>query len=291
MRAWWVLIGLVAAAGGCLAQNTTMEDAAREDPGRLVREVVYNEQHDHAQHGYFQYWVERRTSGGTTLEEQVETAAGPVTRLLQQNGQPVTGQVAAQEEARLELLRDSAAEQAKRRAAYQQDEGRVATILVLLPDAFLYQDEGVADGVRRLHFSPNPNYSAHGVEARVFHGMSGDLWIDLRAKRMRRLEGRVTEAVDFGFGLLGSVEKGSWFRMVRTEASATDWKTEQLEVHMKGHALLFKTIARNTSETRGGFAEVPARMSLMQGIDLLETSDARREAAARIAPARIGFRQ
>jgi hypothetical protein len=64
--------------------------------------------------------------------------------------------------------------------------------------------------------------------------------------------------------------------------SATDWKTERLEIHMSGRAMLFKTIARETSEARGGFVPVPAGMNLTQGMRLLEETETR---AAIVTPA------
>jgi hypothetical protein len=278
----------LAPAGARLAQAAAPEagnSAATEDTGRLVREVVYNELHDHAQHGYFRYWIERNLPGGTSLEEQVETASGPVTRTLEWNGRPLQGRQAEQEQARLNQLRDSPSEQAQRRAAFEQDEERIGKILALLPEAFVYRDEGIADGVRRLHFTPNPNYTARGVEARVFHCLSGELWIDLRTRRMRQLEGHLDQNVEFGFGLLARVDKGSWFRMVRAPVNASEWKTEQFELHISGRALMLKTLARNTSEERGGFAAVPARMSLAQGLQFLDNPALLRDAAARVAPA------
>jgi hypothetical protein len=95
------------------------------------------------------------------------------------------------------------------------------------------------------------------------------MWIDTRMKRLARLEGHLEDNVDFGFGVLGRLDKGGWFRLQRTQVSTTDWKTERLEVHLSGRAMLFKTIARETSEARGGFAAVPPRLSLAQGVDLL----------------------
>jgi len=292
MRAFWVIMGLLAAAfGACAAQAAAQPGdagAAAGNPGRLVREVVYNELHEHADHGYFHYWIERNMPGGTSLEEQVETAAGPVTRMLQSNGLPLAGHAAALEQERLNELRDSPSKQASRRAAYRQDEERVTKVLVLLPDAFVFRDEGIEDGVQRLQFTPNPSYAAHGVETRVLHSMSGELWVDLRTKRLRRLQGHLDENVSFGFGLLGRVDKGSWFRMVRTQVSPSDWKMEQFELHLSGRALLFKTLARNTSEKRGGFAAVPPRITLEQGVRMLEDSAFVRTAiASDVAPASL----
>jgi hypothetical protein len=90
---------------------------------------------------------------------------------------------------------------------------------------------------------------------------------------MARLDGRLADNVDFGFGLLGRLEKGGWFRMQRTQVSATEWKTERLEVHLSGHAVLFKSIGRETSEVRGGFVAVPSGINLAQGIRILDETD------------------
>lgn len=273
---------MLAGVTACVA-----EDGSREDAGRLVRETVYNELHDHNGHGYWRYWVEQRTATGSRIEEQVETVDGPVGRVLLENGQPLDDHGEEVERAKLRDLKSSASEQASRRQAYREDEERIGRILALLPEAFVYQDAGIENGARHLRYVPNPKYSTHNVEARVFHQLSGDLWIDVRMKRMRRLEGHLNDNVDFGMGMLGRVNKGSWFRMVRTQVSELEWKTERLEVHMNGRALLFKTIAHNTSEVRGGFEAVPPAMGLEQGLNLLEQTVAAREAAmaaGRVAP-------
>jgi hypothetical protein len=239
-------------------------------PNQLVREVVYNELHDHDRHGYWRYWIERRTQKETRLEEQVETAAGPVARLDQSNGHPLDTAGLLAEESRLSHLLGSPEEQARYRQQYADDERSIGRIVALLPDAFLYEYAGEENGCFRLRFRPNPDYPAHSIEARIFHAMSGELWVSQRYKRLVRLDGRLEENVDFAFGILGRLYKGGWFRLQRTRVSSTDWKTERLEVHMSGRAMLLKTIARETSELRGGFVAVPGGMNLAQGVSLLD---------------------
>jgi hypothetical protein len=43
---------------------------------------------------------------------------------------------------------------------------------------------------------------------------------------------------------------------------------------MSGRALLFKSIARETNEKRGGFVPVPAGLNLAQGMALLDQPQA-----------------
>ena len=290
MRVVWIFTGILAAAAAtCPALAELAETPDRnEPPSKLVREVVYNELHDHDAHGFWRYWVQRRSARGTRVEEQVETCDGPVTRAVLADGRPLDEQGKQLEDARLRELLNSPAEQATHRQAYHDDEGRIGRILTLLPDAFLFEDAGQENDLRHLRFRPNPAYAMRSIEARIFHAMSGDLWLDARMKRLVRLNGVLIENVDFGFGLLGRLYKGGWFQMQRTRVSATDWKTERLEVHMNGRAMLFKTIARETSELRGGFEAVPPRMSLEQGMRVLQEKDAARNLAAlsaRVAPA------
>ena len=246
----------------------------------LVREVVYNELHDHDTHGYWRYWVERHTSKETQLHEQVETPEGPVNRLELSNGQPLTTNAREQEERRLQHLLTSPAEQADHRKSYTDDEHRIGRILALLPDAFLYepaQEVSKSEGMLEcpcyhMRFRPNPDYPAHSIESRIFHAMSGDLWVSVDYKRLVRLDGRLQENVDFGYGILGRLYKDGWFRLERTHVNAAgnigggDWKTQRLEVHMTGRAMFFKTIARETSEVRGGFTPVPSGLSLQQAV-------------------------
>jgi hypothetical protein len=280
-------LGLIALGQG-IALLSAQQPAPPEPPAQLVREVVYNELHDHERHGYWRYWIERHSAKETRLEEQVETSEGPVARLNRSNGHPLDAVGRQTEETRLSRLLSSPEEQARQRQNFTEDEKRIGRIVALLPDAFLYEYAGEEDGCYRLRFRPNPAYPAHSIEARIFHAMSGELWVSARWKRMARLDGHIEENVDFGYGLLGRLNKGGWFRLQRTQVSATDWKTERLEIHMNGRAMLFKTIARETSELRGGFSPVPAGLNLAQAVNLLDQSQGN---SAQLAPTHFALKQ
>jgi hypothetical protein len=262
--------------------------------GQLVNQVVYNELNDHATHGYWRFWLQRHAQNGTVLEDQIETADGPVGRILQQNGQPAGPQLEGAEADRLQRLLTSPQEQEHLRRQHDEDERRIGRILELLPNAFVYTYDGEENGCYRLRFKPNPDYSTSSIEGRIFHSMSGTLWVDARYKRLARLEGRVGEDVDFGFGILGRLYKGGWFLLERTQVSPTDWKTDRLEVHMNVRAFMVKSFARETSETRGGFERVPSGMKLAQGVSMLEkqagSESAVSSAHAPLPPGAMGFR-
>lgn len=275
MRVLWTMLMVFSMTQGAWSAWSEMPIPA----GQLVREVVYNEQNDHARHGFWRYWVVRHSPSGALLENQVETADGPVARLTLIDGQELTPEMQQQENERLGRLLNSRDEQAQRLRQFDEDEERIGRILELLPTAFVFEYDGEESGCYRLRFQPNPADRENTIEARIFHAMSGTLWVDERSKRLARLEGHVDENVDFGFGILGRLYKGGWFQLVREQVSATEWKTKSLEVHMNIRALLVKTFARDTSELRGGFVAVPAGMSLEQGLELLNQNRATTEAA------------
>ncbi len=276
---------LLAAASGAVSLSA-QQSPLTMPPSQLVREVVYNELHDHERHGYWRYTIERHSQQGTRVEEQLETAEGPITILDRNNGRQLNAAERQAEQERLNHLLNSASEQARHRQDFVADEQRIGRIVALLPDAFLYEYAGEENGCYRLRFRPNPDYPARSIEARIFHAMSGELWVSARYKRLARLDGHLEENVDFGYGILGRLYKGGWFRLQRTQVSATDWKTEHLEVHMNGRAMLFKTIARETSEARGGFAPVPPGISLAQGVAMLDQGAAER---AQVLPDRMAM--
>ena len=277
MRVQWLIPSLLT----CVPFAIHAQMPASETPVQLVRDVVYNELHDHQRHGYWRYWIEKQALQQTKVVEQVETADGPVTRLVSNGGRPLNASDLQEEQERLDHLLRSPQEQARHRQDFIDDEKRIGRLLALLPEAFLFEDAGVENGCFHLRFRPNPEYPPHSIEARIFHAMRGDLWIDTRTKRMERLDGQLEENVDFGYGILGRLYKGGWFRLQRTQVSSTDWKTERLEIHMNGRALFLKTISRETSEVRGGFAPVPTGLSLAQGMKLLVPA----ETAVMVAPA------
>jgi hypothetical protein len=268
MRMPVTAVGILVLTAAALAAQ-----APTETPGQLVREVVYNEVHDHERHGYWRYLAERRVQQQVIVEDQIETADGTVKEVVLANGRPLGAAAKRYEHERLDHLLASDTERARLRQEHFEDEKRIGRILALLPDAFLFADAGEESGCRHLHFWPNPKYPAQTIEARIFHAMSGDLWIDSRMRHLVRLDGQLQTNVDFGFGILGRLYKGGWFRLERVQVSATDWKTKRLEIHMSGRAMLFKTIARETSEVRSNFAPVPAAMSLQQGVGMLRAQN------------------
>ncbi len=100
-----------------------------------------------------------------------------------------------------------------------------------------------------------------------------------RLKRLIEIDGQLIERVDFGYGLLGHVEKGGTFEIRREQVSETHWKTNLVEVHIQGRALLFKNVTKDQRESRSDFRLVPQDISLAEAKVLLDQAANTRQEA------------
>ena len=87
----------------------------------------------------------------------------------------------------------------------------------MLPDAFVFSYAGSDGNLVRLTFRPNPSFHPPSMEARVFHDMEGEMWIDCKQERLAGFYGHLTQTVKFGFGLLGHLDKGGHFEVRQAE--------------------------------------------------------------------------
>jgi hypothetical protein len=247
-------------------------DGPAESPRQLIKDVVFNELNDHRNHGYFEYQDTKRTGQQTTLKAEVETSTGRINRVLAEGGKPLTPEQQGQETRRLEALLQDSGQQQKLLRDYQGDEDRIARIVGLMPEGFIYQYDGIEGDDIRLKYRPNPDFKPPTYEARVFHGMAGMVWINAKEKRLSRLQGQLVANVDFGYGLLGRLDKGGSFDMERVEVVPGNWKTTVLDVHITGHLVLLKSIGKDQAELRTDFRQVPANLTLEGAEAMLEES-------------------
>jgi hypothetical protein len=263
-----------------VAVSTLLLKAQAQTPAQMVRDVVYNEMHDHDHHGFWEYAIEKRGNNQLLSEDNVETKDGNLYRVLKINGRPLTPDQVRQEEERLNTLMNSASEQRRIREQHVEDESRIGRIMSMLPEAFLYDYDGTEGEVVRLNFRPNPAFNPPTTEARIFHSMGGKIWLNTKWKRLARIDGHIIQNIDFGFGILGRINKGGSFNLERVAASETDWKTRVMNVHITGRAILFKTLAKDTDEIRTGFHPIPRGTSLVQARLMVEGAGQRMEQAS-----------
>ena len=275
------LVLIAATAVQTLGQATVSKGTAHD----LVRDVIYNELHDRERDSHWEYRSECRSSSENLIREQVETDQGPIFRLLAHDGSPLDPAQQRREDERLAAYIESPGQIARVKHEHQEDENRLAGIMQLLPQAFLFEYQGEPEAeVQRIAFQPDPAFTPTGYEARIVHALAGTLTVNVRLKRMIEMRGVLAERVDFGYGLLGHVEKGGRFEIHRREVSPEHWKTDLVDVHVQGKILMLKTVSKDQRETRLDFRPVPRGTTLAEAREILNEA-ADRGTQARLLPA------
>jgi hypothetical protein len=263
---------------GLLAQA---QDRMPVQPAQqLVADVIYNELNDRGCDSFWQYGILRVSGSQNVDREQVETSDGPIFRLVKDHGNPLSAGERRREDLRLEELVQTPGAMAHVRQEHLKDEARMRRVIELLPQAFLFEYVGPSEGDQvHLSFRPNPAFTPAGYEARIVHALGGTLLVNQRLKRLIEMDGRLIERVDFGYGILGHVEKGGIFEIRREQVSEAHWKTDLVEVHIQGKVLLFKNVTKDQRESRADFRPVPQDISLAEAKALLDQAVGTREEA------------
>ena len=239
---------------------------------QLVKSVVDNEiraqQQDNSRWMYLSDETER---GKRQLKDVVETKQGQLSLLLQQDDSPVTAESLKQQEAKLRQTAQDPKQMQKRKQADASDEEKAERLMKMLPDAFLYQEDGQDEnGFTRLSFSPNPNFNPPTREAKVFHNMAGTVVVDPKSQRLVSISGHLIRDVSFGWGFFGgSLKQGGTFDVKRVQVAPGAWRDALTDVHITGHALLFHSISEQQHEVSSHFQRVDDNISPVQAADLL----------------------
>jgi len=262
---------VVALFGLGLATALGQSRASVESPQQLVADVMYNELHDRQVDSFWEYRSVRVCGPQDIVREQVETSQGPIFRVLEDHNHPLDAQQRQKEDQRLQDLTTRPGAMTNALQDHLKDEERMERVIKMLPDAFLYEYDGPAEGDEvRLSYRPNPSYTPQGYEARVVHALSGTLVVNQRLKRMVSMKGQMLERVDFGYGLIGYIDKGGTFEVRREQVSETRWKTSLVDVHIQGRVFLLHTVAKDQREERTNFHPVPHDISLSAAKQLLD---------------------
>jgi len=245
-----------------------------KDANQLVRDAIRHQINaDAADHTHWRYHIHREDEKGSQDRDVIDTKDGQLARTVLINGQPLTPEQRAADEARMKKLVDDPSERAKRDKRAKDDEEKGVQMFKAIPDAFIFKYEGAENGQIRLSFFPNPHYNAPTRELQLFRSMSGMIWIDRAALRMSRLDGSLFEDVTFGWGLLGRLNKGGRFSVTQSRVGDDHWEIVTLDVKMTGHAVIFKTINVKQLQRINGFHRISDSMTISEAYQLLEKGD------------------
>jgi len=253
------------------------QDRASALPAKeLIKAVVANELRDREQQRKWMYLIDKREAGRSFTAEQVETRNGPLYRVLARDGMPLTPAQRQEDDTRVRRLLTDPSQQAKLKQQYEEDEQKLERLMRVMPDAFLYEYEGVEGKLVKLKFRPDPGYKPPNYEARVVHSLGGTVLVDAQQQRLVKLSGQLINRVEFGYGLFGHIDDRGRFEIARAQVGPSQWKTSLLNIQLSGRIILFKTINKQQYEVRSNFREVPGNLSLADADKLLVSPEAPR---------------
>ena len=215
---------------------------------------------------------------GDHLRDRIETPEGSVSRNLQSDGRPLTPAEDAAERQRLNDLLASPAAFARHIRNEQNNKQMGVNLLKLMPDAMLWsyapgqpqlpnQPTG-GPALVVLDFKPNPAWSPPTMESEPLTGLEGRVWIDPRTRRMVRLEGSLTRAVNIGWGFVAHLYPGGTVTLQQANVGGQRWIVEHIVEQLNLRALLFKNVHQRLVFDTADYQPVPA-MPYQQAIQIL----------------------
>lgn len=245
-----------------------------DDATKYAKEAIQRQlKADADDHTHWRYRIHREDDKGTQDRDVIETKEGELARTLFINGQPLTAEQRANDEARMKKLVQDASERAKRDKRAKEDADRGTQMFKAIPDAFIFKYDGAENGQIRLSFFPNPHYDAPTRELQVFRSLSGKLWIDRVEGRLTRMDGSLFEDVSFGWGLLGRLNKGGTFSVTQNRVGDDHWEIVGLDVKMTGKAVIFKSINVKQTQRLTDFRRVSDSLTIAEAYQMLENGE------------------
>jgi hypothetical protein len=253
---------------------------AQTGPAALVRRAIQNRENSARTHRPLRYLLRKADDHRDTTKDIIETDQGFVARLIAVNNQPLTAEANHAELDRLNTLANHPELQEHRHQRELKDAGRVNRLMRLLPDAFLYRDQGTSPcpagkGIcHHLTFSPNPGFEPPDLEAGIFRGLAGEVWIDQTEERLTRLDAHVIANVDFGWGILGKLDKGGTIQLEQSDIGNHNWELTSMKLNLRGKALMLKSFDIQLTQQASHFSQVPPGVDYRRAIELLAKSEA-----------------
>jgi hypothetical protein len=236
----------------------------QDSPRELVAKMVQNELTSQKQPRYWMYLDSTEKPGQTEVDRVIQTPECWVSWPVSVNGSPPTEKEMSKARDHMESLVNNPRLRRKNRAEIDADSHKSAELLKMLPDVFLFTGDGRQGNSVRLKFRPNPKYRPPSNESKVFHHMEGIVLIDAKQIRLARLSGTLTSDVEFGFGILGKLQKGGTFEVIQSEVAPNYWEVSLLDVQISGRALFFHTIGEQQHEIKSQFESVRSDLGVAE---------------------------
>ncbi len=255
----------------------TLASGQGKDAREFVRAVVANElKADANDHSQWMYLDDNKLPDKHTVKLVIQTAHGDLSKTLKKDGHPLTPQEQKEDENKIDDFVQDASVREKQKRDHEQDAEKATALTKLLPDAFLWTFAGRKGATTTLNFKPDPKFNPPTRESRVFAAMEGTMVVNTKQKRIKQLKGTLTHDVDFGYGLLGKLQKGGTFEIERQQIAPGIWEITTTHIHIHGRALIFKSISEEQDEVTSNYHRTPASLSLADAAKMLKDGSAER---------------
>lgn len=249
-----------------------------QSPTDIVRKVVANELNaDANDHTPWMYRDAYKSPDKNIVKVVIETRQGNLSEIVEDGGHNPSPEEHQNDLNRIQQMVSDPALRAREKKNEQHDGQQARDMMNMLPNAFVWTITGHGKDEVTLSFHPDPNFSPDSMNGKVLAAMSGTMVVDERQMRLKALNGRLDKDVVFGWGLLGRINAGGTFQIIREEVGSGSWQIIQTHVHISGHALFFKTIGDQEDEVTSEYHRVPDDVDLNKAAQMLKDGEVARE--------------
>jgi hypothetical protein len=264
-----LVFALLAVAPAAVAQDSPSRESQPEALRDLRAAVASEFAAAQADKSIWMYRDADKTPGKDAIYNTVETRHGTLRRMIELNGQPLNGDAQQTETQRIEdYVHDTAAQQRQSHNS-SHDDAQAAELLKMLPEAFIWTIASQNAEFVTLDFRPNPQFDPPDMQSRVMGQMGGEMVIARDGDRIRTFRGKLLNDILIGWGILGKLYKGGTFDIERRMVGGGHWEITETDVHIGGHALIFKSIGQQEDELKTDWRPSPAD-TLEQAAQLLK---------------------
>lgn len=206
---------------------------------------------------------------GSETRSVIETPEGRADRIVLFDGEPLALDQEAKQQHRLKkLLSDHDAVKNELKDQKSETQRRIR-IVKAFPKAFFFDFAGAEKGLLRFDFRPDPDFSPKDRETQMYRGMKGSVWIEPVQERIVRIEGVLVKDVNFGWGIVGHLNKGGIYEIAQTQLSPGKWRITMLDVDLKGKTFLINSFRFKRKEMNSRFHPVASDMTYQEAVEEL----------------------
>lgn len=270
-------------AGGWLSLSAAQVQPPQLTPQTAqvaLADAVRYQLHDMESQSYsLEYCVREQNEQGQRLRERVETKDGPVYRMFERDGHPLSQEEDDAERSRLRSL--TASDIAKKRRSEESNRKFSEELIAAMPNAYLAtptpgqpQLPGIPTPQIVLELHPNPNFHAASSSQAMLPGLSGRAWVSASDHHLVRIEAHVEKNLNLAWGLVARVYSGGSLTFQQRPVGEGHMLYSDISADVTLRELMVHTRPYRLHLTSCGARLLPQAPTLAQGVQMLLNMDA-----------------